>query len=144
MAQYLGELANYHFTLVHKPGTLNRADVFSRWPDHDNGASDNEDVVVLGPELFTNAAEILDLEQEVFAMQKEHRDEMEKLQGDFSLNELNEKWFHHRCPVIPEVEELQRRLLLQYHDHPLAGHLGITNTTVLRLQGAVSLISVRV
>ena len=100
MARYLGELADYHFTLVHKPGTLNHADTFSWRPDHDNGALDNEDVVVLGPELFTNAAEILDLEQEVFATQKEHRDEMEKLQGDFSLNKLNKKWFHHGRPVV--------------------------------------------
>ena len=129
MARYLGELADYHFTLVHKPGTLNRADAFSRWPDHDNGTLDNEDVVILGPELFTNATEILDLEREVFTVQKEHRNEIEKLQGDFLLNELNKKWFHHGRPIVPEVEELRRRLLLQYHDHPLAGHLGITNTT---------------
>ena len=108
VAWYLGELADYHFTLVHKPGTLNCADAFSRWLDHDSGASDNEDIVVLGPELFTNAAEILDLEQEVFAVQKEHRGEMEKLQEDFSLNELNKKWFHHRRPVVPEIEELRR------------------------------------
>ena len=90
---------------------------------------DNEDVIVLGPELFANATEILDLEQRVFTVQKEHRDEIEKLQGDFPLNELDGKWFHHRCPVVPEVEELRRQLLLQYHDHPLAGHPGITNTT---------------
>ena len=129
MAQYLGELADYHFTLVHKPGNLNHADAFSRWPDHDNGASDNEDVVVLGPEPFANAAEVLDLEQEVFIAQKEHRNEMEKLQEDFPLNELNKKWFHHGRPVVPEMEELRRRLLSQYHNHPLAEHLGITNTT---------------
>ena len=106
MARYLGELADYHFTLVHKPGNLNRADAFSRRPDHDNGASDNEDVVVLSLELFTNAAEVLNLEQEVFTAQKEHRDEMEKLREDFLLNELNKKWFHHGCPVVPEMEEL--------------------------------------
>ena len=51
--------------------------------------------------------EILDLEQEVFAAQKEHRNEMEKLQADFSLNELNEKWFYHGRPVVPEIEGLQ-------------------------------------
>ena len=101
VAQYLGELADYHFTLVHKPGTLNHADAFSRRPDHDNGASDNEDVVVLGPELFANAAEILDLEQEVFAAQKEHEDEMKRLQEGFLLNELDEKWFYHGRPVVP-------------------------------------------
>ena len=107
VARYLGELADYYFTLVHKPGTLNRADMFSRRPDHDNGALDNEDVVVLGPELFANAAEILDLEQEVFAAQKEHENEMKKLREGFSLNELDEKWFYHGHPVVPEVEGLR-------------------------------------
>ena len=117
----MGELADYHFTLVHKPGALNRADAFSRRPDHDNGASDNEDIVVLGPKLFAHATEILDLEQEVFAAQKEHEDEMKKLQEGFSLNELDEKWFYRGHPVVPEEEGIRRRLLLQYHDHPLAG-----------------------
>ena len=92
--------------MVHKPGTLNCADAFSRRPDHDNGALDNEDVVVLGSELFANATEILDLEQEVFAAQKEHEDEMKKLQEGFSLNELDGKWFYYGCPVVPEVEGL--------------------------------------
>ena len=68
MAQYLGELADYYFTLVHKPGTLNHADAFSRRLDHDTSISDNEDVVILGLDLFANAAEILDLEQNVFTM----------------------------------------------------------------------------
>ena len=62
-------------------------------------------------------------------MQEEHKDEIRKLQGDFPLDELDRKWFHHGRPVIPEVEELRRQLLLQYHDHPLAGHPGIANTT---------------
>ena len=129
MVRYLGELADYHFTLVHKPGNLNCADAFSRRPDHDNGTSDNEDVIVLSLELFANATELLDLEQKVFTTQEEHRNEIEKLQGDFPLNKINEKWFHHGCPVVPEVEELRQQLLLQYHDHPLAGHPGIANTT---------------
>ena len=30
VAQYLGELTDYHFTLVHKPGTSNHTDVFSQ------------------------------------------------------------------------------------------------------------------
>ena len=129
MARYLGELADYHFTLVHKLGTLNHANAFSRRPDHDNGTSDNEDVVVLSPELFANATELLDLEKRVFTTQEEHRNKMEKLQGDFLLDKIDEKWFHHGRPIVPEIEELQRQLLLQYHDHPLAGHPGIANTT---------------
>ena len=129
VAQYLGELADYHFTLVHKPGTLNCANAFSRRPDHDNGTLDNEDIVVLGLELFANAMELLDLEQRVFTAQEEHRNEIEKLQGDFLLDKIDEKWFHHGRPIVPEVEELRRQLLLQYHDHPLAGHPSIANTT---------------
>jgi hypothetical protein len=66
VVQYLGELANYHFTLVHKLGTLNHANAFSQRLNHDIGASDNEDVIVLGPELFTNAIELLDFKQDVF------------------------------------------------------------------------------
>ena len=107
MAQYLGELTDYHFTLVHKPGTLNRADAFSRWLDHDTGTSDNEDVVVLGPELFANATELLDLEQSVFTAQEEHGDWIEELQGNFPLDRVNEKWFHRGHPVVPETEGLR-------------------------------------
>ena len=129
VARYLGELADYHFTLVHEPGTLNCANAFSRWPDHDNGTSDNEDVIVLGLELFANATELLNLEKKVFAEQKEHRNEIEKLWEDFPLNKVDGKWFHHGRPIVPKVEELRQQLLLQYHNHPLAGHPGIANTT---------------
>ena len=107
MARYLEELADYHFTLVHKPGTLNRTDAFSQQLDHDTRVSDNEDVVVLGPELFANTMKLLDLEQSVFATQEEHEKWIEALQGDFPLDRIEEKWFHCGCPVIPEVEELR-------------------------------------
>jgi hypothetical protein len=80
VAQYLGELANYHFTLIHKPGTLNPADVFSQQLDHDTGTSDNEDVLVLGLELFANATELLNLEQSVFAMQEKYEEWIMELQ----------------------------------------------------------------
>ena len=73
VVRYLGELADYHFALVHKPGTLNHVDVFSWWLDHNTGVSDNEDIIVLGLELFTNAVELLNLEQSVFTAQERHK-----------------------------------------------------------------------
>jgi hypothetical protein len=106
VARYLGELADYHFTLVHKSGALNRANAFLRQPDYDTGTSDNKDVVVLGLELFANATELLDLEQRVFTAQEEHRNWIEELQGDFLLDKVDEKWFHHGHPVVPKVEDL--------------------------------------
>lgn len=125
---YLEELADYYFTLVHKPGTLNCADAFSWRLDHDTGISDNKDVVVLGLELFTNAMKLLDLKQNVFATQEEHGKWIEELQKDFLLDRIREKWFHRGRPVVSEIEELWRQLLQQYHDRPLAGHPGIANT----------------
>ena len=49
VAQYLGELADYNFILVHRPGTSNKADHLSRHPDYNTSTNDNEDVVVLPP-----------------------------------------------------------------------------------------------
>jgi hypothetical protein len=62
----LADLANYHFTLVHKPGVSNKADHLSRRPDYDEGKGDNEDVQVLPDALFANAILSLDVEQAVY------------------------------------------------------------------------------
>lgn len=52
VARYIPQLADYDFTLVHFPGTANKADTLSRQPDHDQGTDDNSDVLVLPPHLF--------------------------------------------------------------------------------------------
>ena len=128
VAQYLGELADYHFTLVYKPGTLNHANVFSWQLNHDTEASDNEDVIVLGPELFTNAIELFNLKQDIFTAQEKYEDQIEKFWQNFSLDEVAGQWFYRRCPIVPEDEELLQKLLQWYHNHLLARHLGIMNT----------------
>ncbi|SJK99377.1 related to TY3B TY3B protein [Armillaria ostoyae] len=52
-ARWVTELAEYHFILKHKPGTANvKADLLSRWSDHDQGEDDNGDIMVLSPEHF--------------------------------------------------------------------------------------------
>jgi RNase H-like domain found in reverse transcriptase len=61
VAQYLANLANYNFTLVHKPRKLNRADHLSWQPDYDEGKKDNEDVQVLLNVLFAQAIASLDV-----------------------------------------------------------------------------------
>ena len=46
-------LAHFDFKLVHCPGRcMGKPDALSQRPDHGNGASDNEDVVLLRPELL--------------------------------------------------------------------------------------------
>ena len=128
VARYLGELADYDFKLVHKPGTANKADHLSRHPDYDTGTNDNEDVVVLPPHLFVNVVDTLSLEQEVYEAQKEHEEEVEELRKTHPFDQVNGHWFHKGRPVVPDERELQRRILQQYHDHEMAGHPGIANT----------------
>ena len=57
-------LACFDFKLVHRPGcSMGKPDALSRRPDHGKGASDNEDVVLLRPELIAvRALEGLHLE----------------------------------------------------------------------------------
>ncbi|SJL13410.1 uncharacterized protein ARMOST_16853 [Armillaria ostoyae] len=52
-ARWVTELAEYHFTLHHKPGTSNKkADLLSRRADHPQGQDDNDEIIVLTPEHF--------------------------------------------------------------------------------------------
>jgi hypothetical protein len=107
MARYLGELADYHLTLVHKPGAQNRVDVLSRRPDYDTGGKDNEDVIVLPEHLFTNAAEILSLEQQVCEAQEEHKEQIEELRKEFAMDAIEGKEFYRGRLVVPDKEELK-------------------------------------
>jgi RNase H-like domain found in reverse transcriptase/Reverse transcriptase (RNA-dependent DNA polymerase) len=66
VVQYLANLTDYNFALVHKPGRLNRADHLSWRPDYDEGKDNNEDVQVLPDVLFTQAIASLDMKQEVY------------------------------------------------------------------------------
>jgi len=46
-------LACFDFKLIHHPGcSMGKPDALSRRPDHSKGASDNEDVILLRPELI--------------------------------------------------------------------------------------------
>jgi hypothetical protein len=130
VARYLGELANYHITLVHKPGASNCTDAFSQQPDYDTGANDNENVTVLPTRLFANAMELLSIEEQVFEAQKEHKEQITNLQKEYALDKVDGKWFYQAQPVVPDEEELKRQILGQYHDHQLAGHPGIANTVI--------------
>jgi hypothetical protein len=87
-------MADYHFILVHKPGTSNRADAFSRRPDFDTGENDNENIVVLPDHLFANATELLSLEQQVLDAQNEHWEQMDKLSKDFAFDTIEGKQFY--------------------------------------------------
>jgi hypothetical protein len=62
VARYLGDLAEYNYQLVHRPGKLNRADALSRPPGVEEGKHDNEEVLVLPDKVFTRTMESTDLD----------------------------------------------------------------------------------
>jgi len=71
VARYISMLADYNLELKHLPGVKNRADPLSRWPDHDDGSSDNEQVMVLPNKLFTRMIETTVLDQWIHQKQKD-------------------------------------------------------------------------
>jgi len=65
-------LARFNFLLHHHPGhTMGKLDTLSRRADHGNGASDNENIVLLRPELLAVRAleevELAGVEQKILS-----------------------------------------------------------------------------
>jgi len=58
-------LADYNLELKHLPGVKNCADPLSRRLDHDDGSSDNKQVMALPNELFTKVIETTALDQQI-------------------------------------------------------------------------------
>jgi Integrase zinc binding domain len=127
VARYLADLADYRFTLVHKPGVSNKADHLSRRPDYDEGKGDNKDVQVLLDTLFANAILSLDVEQAVYDQQTTAVTQIQGWAKDHNLTSINHHWFKGNKPVVADDLPLQQSVLRMYHDHESAGHPGIFN-----------------
>jgi Integrase zinc binding domain len=128
VAQYLADLVDYNFTLVHKLGKLNRVDHLSQWPDYNEGKDDNEDIQVLLDALFAQAIASLDVEQEVYDCQEEAVSWIQQWVMDYGLTSVNHHWFKGAWPVVVDNLTLQQNILHMYHDHQSVGHPGIFNT----------------
>jgi len=71
-AHWFLHLARFDFLLHHRPGhTMGKPDVLSRRADHRNGASDNENIVLLRPEFLAVRAlegvELTGVEQKILS-----------------------------------------------------------------------------
>jgi Integrase zinc binding domain/RNase H-like domain found in reverse transcriptase len=128
VACYLADLADYQFTLVHKPGASNRADHLSQQLDYDEGKGDNEDVQVLPDRLFVNAIASLNIEQVVYDQQETAAAQIQQWAKDHDLVSVNHHWFKGGKLVVADNLSLQQSVLCMYHDHESAGHPRIFNT----------------
>jgi hypothetical protein len=82
-ARYSLYLSCFDFTLHHHPGqSMGKPDALSQCPDHGNGSQDNENIVLLKPELFTiRALEGLMVEGEEKESRHRHDDERPRRGG---------------------------------------------------------------
>lgn len=136
-ARWVSELANYHYTLHHKPGKMHtKPDLLSRRADHEKGERDNEDVVVLKPEVFRRSEFELKVEEdEIITRIRASRGSMDK-----SVKKMLEKkeigWTDDGKGLItwrdriyiPRDRGLRERIIRLNHDTPSAGHPGRNKT----------------
>ncbi|SJK96774.1 uncharacterized protein ARMOST_00020 [Armillaria ostoyae] len=137
-AHWVTELAEYHFTLKHKPGTANvKADLLSRRSDHDQGEDDNGDITVLSPEHFR--AMIMPTANETHervrtaTRQKELWDKgiATSLEHERGITEKDGILYYDNRVYVPRHSSLRGEIIAQSHDHITAGHPGIAKTREL-------------
>jgi len=137
-------LARFDFKLVHRPGrSMRKPNTLSWRPDHGKGASDNENVVLLRPELIAvQALEGLHLEGPEQDMLREirqgnQRGEQEEpvAKAARELRQASSKTVHStewsdedgvlqfRGKIyVPRNPDLRRRVVSLCHDTKVAGH----------------------
>jgi len=146
-------LARFNFKLVHRPGrSMGKPDALSQRPDHGKGTSDNEDVVLLRPELIAvRALEGLHLEGPEQDMLREirqgnQRGEQEepitKAAREFwqasSKTVLSAEWseedgvLRFRGKIyVPQNSDLRRQVVSLCHDTKVARYPGRWKTLEL-------------
>jgi len=146
-------LARFDFRLIHHPGrSMGKPDVLSQRPDHGKGASDNEDVVLLRPELFAIRAlegvQLEGLERDILRKicqgnQKSDQEEpvakaarelwqaSGKTVRSTEWSEDSEVlWFRGKI-YVPRNANLRRRVVSLCHDTKVTGHPGCWKTLKL-------------
>lgn len=133
------QLADYNFQLVHIPGSTNKADALSRWPDYDDGSDDNSDVTVLPPDLFvqstthaclfSRATTLSTIDDRAKAHQLHQPELLKQWANTYPIKQEEQLFWYGKRLVIVDDTSLKRGVISLYHDSTTAGHPGISNTT---------------
>ena len=143
-ARWSLHLARFDFLLYHRPGrTMGKLDALSRRADHGNGASDNENIVLLRPEFLAVRAlervELTGVEQKILSdickgnrngdqeepIAKTARELRRSTNGTvYSLEWSNiDGLLQFRGKIyIPWSPDLRRQIVALCHDTQIAGH----------------------
>jgi hypothetical protein len=152
-ARWSLSLSRFDYALHHRPGrTMGKADALSRRADHGTGATDNEGITLLAPEMFViRALEGVEVEgEEVEILEAVKRGNRAGLQEEAVARAAKElaktggrttisaEWRLERGLLlyrgkiyVPNDPELRRRIVAQFHDTKVAGHPGRWKTLEL-------------
>jgi transposase InsO family protein len=134
-ARWSSYLTRFELKLVHRPGrSSGKPDALSRRADHDKGANDNLDRVLLHPEMFIN---VLTVSNPLLEAVKAAQDVDKTVIGYRSIKSLPSlppdlSWIMdgmlliHNKVYAPEA--VRYEILKQYHDSAVSGHPGIRRT----------------
>ena len=145
-------LSRFDFALIHRPGRNSaKPDALSRRVDHKQGEEDNQNQVLLSPDLFhvnanttATGAQLVPGEGDVFLDRVRNcADQDEKVMKalkelGISGNLRGEEWSEESGLVlyrdkvyVPLDPKLRHDIVKAHHDTPLAGHPGRWRTTEL-------------
>ncbi|SJL18925.1 uncharacterized protein ARMOST_22527 [Armillaria ostoyae] len=134
-AQWVTELAEYHFVLHHKPRTANvKADLLSRCSDHDQGEDDNGNIVILSPEHFWALIMPTTTKTHKRVRTVTHQKELwdkgiaTSLEHERGITEKNGILYYDNHVYVPRHAALRGEIIAQSHNHITARHPGIAKT----------------
>jgi hypothetical protein len=94
VTRYIPQLADYDFTLVHFPGTVNKSDALSRRPDYPQGSEDNDNMTVLPPHLFARATTFSSIDDRTRACQLCQQNLLKQWATIFPLKIINDLYWY--------------------------------------------------
>ena len=142
VAGYLLEWKQYNILLEYKPGTTNRADAQSRWPDYEGPNEINDDITIWPDHYFCNkytSIRVFDmdsigdnLDSKVKLTQYQSQEKLKQWAPMYNLSLLDgTHWYHGTALVVVADNDLRRGVASLFHNHMTLGHAGITKTLQL-------------
>jgi transposase InsO family protein/predicted aspartyl protease len=137
-ARWSLELAEYNFTIIHKPGKTHlKPDILSRRPDHKRGEDDNKDVVLLKPQCFRSMVTEVDgissgwMERIRGSNKVEGRIKEKVRKGEKGWTQENGIITWNQRVYVPKKRDLRMEIIRNHHDEPISGHPGRFKTVEL-------------
>ena len=124
-ARWSERMQEFHFKVIHRPGKLNEAaDALSRRPDHQSNLHNVVNVNIDDSLIddikvgYANDAACRKLIQQF----------VENEQKDISFHMADGIIYKDNRIYVPDVNDIKSKLINEYHDIPMGGHVGIHKT----------------